>query len=502
MSEPTGVAEGNEDVRRRCAGVVPLSGRLEAWQISLCRTPARLAQWLDDHGSPLNVLHPALMARGAAELEGAARASGVELRIFFARKANKAVACVDMARDLGLGVDVASECELLQTLERGVPADDVVVTAAVKPREFLEHCVTTNVTTVVDNEDELVALGRIAAKPGKRVEVALRLAPYLGFGRPESRFGFTAGHALDITDRYCAAKNAAPFDIAGVHFHLDGYDPGDRVAGITQGLDLIDTLRARGHAPRFIDIGGGIPMRYLNHPGEWECFWTQHRAALRGHRPPLTFEGHGLGLIAHHDEILGRANVYPAYQHLTGGDWLAEILRSPLNGSASRETVADAVRRRGLELRCEPGRFLVDGCGLTAARVEFRKQRRDGTWLIGLAMNRTQCRSTADDFLVDPLLIRTDAGARSAGRETGPIEGYLVGAYCIEREFLSWRLLSFPDGVRVGDTVVFPNTAGYLMHILESASHQIPLARNLVVGNDYAPILDAIDRGASGSVSS
>ena len=73
-----------------------------------------------------------------------------------------------------------------------------------------------------------------------------------------------------------------------------------------------------------------------------------------------------------------------------------------------------------------------------------------------------------------------------------PVEGYLVGAYCIERELLSWRRLAFPDGVAVGDVVVFPNTAGYLMHILESASHQIPLARNVVVGSGGAARLDPI----------
>ena len=163
-------------------------------------------------------------------------------------------------------------------------------------------------------------------------------------------------------------------------------------------------------------------------------------------------------------------------------------------------TLAEAVRDSGLQVRCEPGRSLVDGCGLTAARVEFRKQRRDGTWLIGVAMNRTQCRSTSDDFLVDPLLLRPPAeGTEVPG--TGAIEGYLVGAYCIERELLTWRRMRFPDGVEVGDIVVFPNTAGYLMHILESASHQIPLARNLVVGATAEPHLDAIDLGATSEVS-
>jgi diaminopimelate decarboxylase len=48
--------------------------------------------------------------------------------------------------------------------------------------------------------------------------------------------------------------------------------------------------------------------------------------------------------------------------------------------------------------------------------------------------------------------------------------------------------------VAVGDLVAFPNSAGYLMHILESPSHQIPLARNLVVDADGSAALDPIDR--------
>ena len=103
-----------------------------------------------------------------------------------------------------------------------------------------------------------------------------------------------------------------------------------------------------------------------------------------------------------------------------------------------------------------------------------------------------QCRSGSDDFLVDPILIRPQAS--SATIATGPIEGYLVGAYCIERELLTWRRLSFPRGVAVGDIVIFPNTAGYNMHLLESTSHQLPLARNLVLTPTDSPYLDPIDR--------
>jgi diaminopimelate decarboxylase len=459
-----------------------LTGRLEPWQRALCDTPELLAGWLAEHGSPLNVLDAAPLGRNADELRLVAEAHGVELAVFFARKANKALTFVDEARRLGLGIDVASRRELEQVLAGGVLASAVVVTAAVKPRALLELAVASGATLVLDNEDELTLLAEIARASAQRTPVAFRLAPLLA-GRTPSRFGLAPAEILRLVERDWPADSLA---LDGVHFHLDGYAARERVIALEQSIELVDALRARGHRPTFIDMGGGVPMSYLDEAEEWHRFWRAHRAAVLGERAPLTFDGHGLGLAAHAGELVGRPNVYPYHQTPTRGAWLEQVLGS--------RGIAHELARRGLVLRCEPGRALLDGCGLTAARVEFRKQRLDGTWLIGVAMNRTQCRSTSDDYLVDPLLLRPDA---SSGRPTGPIEGYLVGAYCIERELLTWRRLCFPDGVEVGDILVFPNTAGYLMHILESASHQIPLARNVVHGSNGTAVLDAIDATAS-----
>jgi len=468
---------------------------MEPWQLALCAEPARIAGWLERHGSPLNVIDPSPLARNAAELAQVARAADVELGIFFARKANKALALVDAALRLDLGVDVASERELAQVLARGAAAPRIVVTAAVKPRALLARCVAAGVTVVVDNEDELETLAAVVGAGVRSVPIALRLAPFPAVGRAETRFGLPAAELLAIADRHAPAGEGAPLRIDGVHFHLDGYDAAERVSALGESLGLVDALRERGHRVQFVDMGGGIPMSYLDDGGEWRRFWDEHRAGLLGGREPLTFNGHGLGLTAHEGEIVGRPNVYPYHQEPTRGAWLGAILGAAAPGRDAAGTIAAALRMRGLQLRCEPGRSLLDGCGLTAARVEFRKQRRDGRWLIGVAMNRTQCRSTSDDFLVDPLLLHVDDGSRAGPRRDHPIEGYLVGAYCIERELLTWRRLRFPRGVDVGDVVVFPNTAGYLMHILESASHQIPLARNLVVAPGAAATLDRIDGG-------
>ncbi|HBL42986.1 MAG TPA: diaminopimelate decarboxylase, partial [Planctomycetaceae bacterium] len=187
---------------------------------------------------------------------------------------------------------------------------------------------------------------------------------------------------------------------------------------------------------------------------------------------------------------LGKPKCYPYYQSPVQQDWLQDLLQADCEDT----TIAKALCRRKLQLRCEPGRSVLDGCGLTAARVEFRKQRSDGSWFIGLSMNRTQCRTNSDDFLVDPLLIPVDK--EKTVSETAPaMEGYLVGAYCNESEFLSLRRLQFPQGVSIGDLVVFPNTAGYFMHFLESRSHQFPLARNVFFDPETEQVdLDPIDQ--------
>ena len=113
---------------------------------------------------------------------------------------------------------------------------------------------------------------------------------------------------------------------------------------------------------------------------------------------------------------------------------------------------------------------------MTIARVAFRKLDSDGNLLVGLAMNRTNCRTTAVDFSVDPALLTTGLGAR-----TQPAEGYFVGAYCTESEYITPRKFRFGEGVAVDDLVVFPNTAGYQMHFMESRSHQFNLPANLIL---------------------
>jgi len=445
-------------------------------------------RWIEPYGSPLNVLCVAPLQRNIQELRDVVTSHGLDSRIYFARKSNKAICFVDAALSMGCGIDVASDIELRQSMDRGAKPVDLICTAAIKNERLIEQCIHQRITMTMDNVDELQQFIAIAKRVGKDARIAIRCSGFLHEGEKlYSRFG------IDVNEAACLIEllKDQPVDVQGLHFHLDGNSASERVSAIEQSLLIATKFREHGHQLRFLDIGGGVPMSYLDDGTQYANFWNELRLALRGQRDPITYRGHGLGFIAATNDIVDVPKTYPYYQSLTRGDWLRQILATP---SEAGEAIGKLVSKSGLQLRLEPGRSVLDGCGMTVARVEYRKRHFNGDWLIGLSMNRTQCRTTSDDFLVDPLLIKRPG---DSGRDS-EMMGYLVGAYCTEAELLTLRKLRFPRAVAIGDLVVFPNTAGYLMHFLESRSHQFPLAANIVVTEETmtCPKLDLIDQVA------
>lgn len=443
-----------------------------------CLSRDRLFDWVQEYGSPLNLISTDPMSRNVLELQQVAEQFGIDFQVFFARKANKCLAFVDQANHDCIGIDTASENEVSQTLRCGMDAEKLICTAAIKSRSMIRLCVHSGVTIAVDNQDELRLVSDVAKQLGNVAKIAIRLG---GFFHHEdklfTRFGFDAS-AMELLDQI----DREALQLVGFHFHLDGYDPSQRVSAIGQTLAWVDRAKELRFNPTFIDIGGGFPMSYLDHQDEWDSFWDQLQQAILGQREPITYRNHGLGLIAVDNCIHGSRQSYPYFQKPVRSEWFQQILQA----SIDERTVADALRQRHLQLRCEPGRSLLDGCGMTVAQVEFTKQNADGETLVGLSMNRTQCRTSSDDFLVDPIVVKKSKAESQVSQS-----GYFVGAYCTESELISLRKFVFPNGIRRGDLVAFPNTAGYLMHFLESRSHQFPLAKNLVVGDEVR--LDAIE---------
>jgi len=451
--------------------MTPLAARLQPWMEKTLQSE-EIHHWLREFGSPLNLIQPEPLTENIAALDRAAEEFDVDFRVFFARKANKCLSLVDAAHEAGAGIDIASLNELQQVLARGVPGEDIICTAAIKDERLLKTCTEHGVTIAIDNRDEWHQLNKQVENTSSPTPIALRLSGFDFDGqRQDSRFGIDLSELDQLLAECQNEAVGAGIRIVGIHFHLDGYSAPERVFAIRQCLPIVDQLRVMGHPVAFLDMGGGIPMSYLDDESQWDTFWQQLHQAVLKQSEPITFNNHGLGYLAVDGQLYGRRACYPYFQTCVQDQWL----RGVLEADCGETSIAAAIGQRKLQLRCEPGRSVLDGCGMTVAKVVFRKQNPAGHWFIGLSMNTTQCRTSSDDFLVDPILVPSPDGSPSE-----PIDGYLVGAYCTESELISLRRFQFPSGVRVGDLVALPNTAGYLMHFRESRSHQFPLAKNVV----------------------
>lgn len=444
---------------------------------------------LDRFGSPVHVHSSEPMARNVGDLIRVATEHDVSLDVFFARKANKALIYVETAYEMGIGVDVASLEELDQVLSSGFPPTRVIVTAAIKSSELMRRCARDDILVVLDNRDEADAFIDMCDAEREIGRVAIRVGGHiLGHQAAPSRFGFEPAEIVPLVAEL-TPRASADIQVEGLHFHLDGYEVFDRVDALNTCLGLVDELATRGHQMEYIDMGGGFPMQYAASPAEWHDFWRTLSRSMLGDQAPVTYRNMGYGQIAHEGRVLGPREAYPHVQPMDASAWLSAILAAPLEpGNAT--TVAEALTKRGLRLRCEPGRALLDGCGVTLARIQHLKSL-DDDLMIGLDMNGSNCRSRKSELLTDPVFI----GHQRANPDT--VTGYLTGAYCTESDLITHRRLAIPKEIDTGDAVAFVNTAGYLMHFVESRSHQLPLPTNAVLGPDGSARIDACDSTAN-----
>lgn len=395
-------------------------------------------------------------------------------KIYFARKANKCLVFPWTSHQMKQGIDTASYREVAQCLEAGIPPDRIVCTAAVKNRKLLELLVESDIEIVLDNADEIDLLDEVCRHLDKEASVIIRLC---GFTKEQqilpSRFGFPLNEAYSlIADRIGKVGKLPFFKYKGLHFHLNGYDYSERAIALHQSCELIERLNNVDIKTYSIDMGGGLLMNYLSDEQEWLNFHEALKQALMGEIPAITYGNDGLGLIVDQNRIIGNMNVYPYFNKINKESLLKKILNVQFKGRFLHEII----RGLDVELRMEPGRSLLDQCGVTVAKVAFRKRDTADNLLIGLEMNRTQLRSSSADFLSDPIHLKKDIKED----EKQEAYGYLVGSYCLEQEHILKRKIRFEHMPQIGDLFVFVNTAGYMMHFYESEAHLFPLAKNLI----------------------
>ncbi|MFE1776963.1 Y4yA family PLP-dependent enzyme [Streptomyces sp. NPDC059008] len=438
---------------------------------------------VDALGSPLNVVVPDQIAENAERFRATYREHHLTGQVFFAHKANRSSALVRRLAATDAAVDVASLGELQHTLSAGFTPDRIMATGPKTP-EFLWLAARTGVTVNVDSRtelDDLAALVRGHRMP--RRQVLLRLSAFEAatgvtvLTRP-SRFGASARELDALLE--AVERHGDAVELTGIGYHLDTTSLDEKAVALEGCIRALDACRSRGLRPRVVDIGGGFGVNYLADGGQWERYTTELTRAVLGGRPPLTWRGHGYGLRNEAGTLRGSLGLYPAHRPIAAEGYLDELLSRPAPSLGGR-SLATLLLENLYDLYTEPGRALVDQCGLVLARVLEVRRTDAGDHMVRLGMKADDVSLEEHGVLMDPVVIAREGASAAADGESAGVGVYLAGSLCLEADLITRRMVFLPRLPRPGDLLAFANTAGYCMDFRSSRAQQQPVARQVAV---------------------
>lgn len=304
--------------------------------------------------------------------------AGLDHLVCYAMKANSNQAVVRTLLDLGAGLDVVSEGELMRARALDVPGEKIVFSGVGKTAHEMAVALDYGIACLnVESVPELELLNEVATHRGVRAPVSLRVNPdvdartheKITTGKSENKFGIPF---LDAIAAYEKARAMPGIEVTGVDMHI-----GSQITSVEPFAqayrllaELIADLRGRDFRIDHADLGGGLGVPYV----------------------------HGNAVPPHPDEY-------------------AAVVREALGGSQ-------------VKLILEPGRMIVGNAGVLVARVIYMKETAHKTFVITDAGMNDLIRPTLYDAWHDILPVRES-------RDRPRIRADVVGPVCESGDYIA-----------------------------------------------------------------
>ena len=191
--------------------------------------------------------------------------------------ASKALCFTEIYRivsSCGMGTDIVSSGELYTAIKAGFPLEKAYFHGNNKTDADIEYAIENGIGYfIVDNEEELCAVDRIASSHGINQKILLRITPGIDphthkavvTGNVDSKFGspIETGRAFEITAMALSKKNVT---LEGFHCHIGSQifecDPFCDAADIMIKF-IADVKEKFGFAAKTLNLGGGFGVRYI-----------------------------------------------------------------------------------------------------------------------------------------------------------------------------------------------------------------------------------------------
>lgn len=332
---------------------------------TLCCEDVPLPRIARQFGTPVYVYSHATL-RGHYQRLNAALSSVPHL-ICFSVKSNSNIAILRMLAREGAGFDVVSGGELQRALRAGASPRKIVFAGVGKTEDEIALAVEKQILFLaVESMGELNAIERIARRRRRAARIAIRINPgvdphthrYITTGRAENKFGMDMACASEAYARAARMRHLVPIAVQ-MHIGSQITDTAPYVRAIKKMRPFVRELRGRGLPIRFFDVGGGMGI------------------------------------------------VYRAETPATARRFASAILPE--------------VRKVGLPLLLEPGRFIAGNAGVLVTRVLYFKRGSVKNFVIVDAAMNDLIRPSLYEAYHEILPVRKREGRRMVADVVGPV---------------------------------------------------------------------------------
>lgn len=227
-----------------------------------------LQQLAEHTGTPVYVYTQACIESALSKFRQAF--AGVKHTLCYSVKANSNLAILELLYRQGAGFDIVSGGELFRLQRAGVASAPIVFSGVGKTAREIDSALNARILFFnAESAEEVALIAQRAAHRGRRARVALRINPdvlspthpHIATGHSQHKFGVRLAEAPEL----CKTVSAKRWlEWVGLGFHIGSQIP--KLAPFRRALqrmvELGRHLQECGLPLRYLDIGGGIGIRY------------------------------------------------------------------------------------------------------------------------------------------------------------------------------------------------------------------------------------------------
>lgn len=343
--------------------------------------------------------------------------------ICYSVKANSNLAILKALVSQGAGLDIVSGGELYRALKVACPTQRIVYASVGKTNQEIATAILKGILFFnVESLAELENINRISGKLKKITRVAIRINPdidakthkYVTTGKLTNKFG------IDLNSAYLILLMRAKFknlNICGLHIHIGSQitESAPFVAAIKKVSEFIQRLKLRGIKLEYLNVGGGLGIIYDR--------------------------------------------------------------ESPQTAQIYAGKIIPLLKKTGLKIIMEPGRFIIGNAGILVTKVLYVKHTLKKKFIIvDAGMND----------LIRPALYSAHHNILSMRKNLKTEKADVVGPICESGDFLAKERL-IPK-VKEGDYLAVMGAGAYGFSMSSNYNSRLRAAEVMVAGNKSSVI--------------